>query len=579
MRLNDFRIKAFLILVYAVCLCVTGCGNAAADYEGAATEEAEVISEVESDDVSEDDSEYGLEDIHASAKNNEDIGSQLHLIADNYDLLYETAFSDDFAPPASIAITDLNHNGRLEVIISSCEGSGAFSSTCFYEISEDFSSLDSLIYNDEPTPGQAGDFLLSDLYVDNQYDYTVYDCYKKNDEYYYLIKDYMSQGWSEKYLAYYSYSIGEGVTEDLIGVCMVYPDSDYDTLTVHTRLYKPNFGFNDKESYLTYMGLYWWGYEKQSSCAVKWKNFTEDDNFFETIKESFEAFDPDYGYVDVIDYDYEKYFGSFYSDYEFVVEEKLDIDHSINDEVDVEVSMKDYEGEIPFDVIYADFDLKSYTGWDSIFRYERYRYSGKVYEFILSHKLLENHDYTVEGLLVITEEDDKGNYQIIEHDTPTTNPIPARTLYFIDVTYDGTPEVLIDYGGFGAQNCTYMGCYRYDALADEYVEVPGFAGISNPEVDTEGEYIFGFHRDASFMHSYYVYQYKNDRFEEVYHLVSTYEDGEHVWLVNNIEICRSAVDDYSLIDNPVFEMFYLEDGSINPRGVRFKTEDDIYLGF
>jgi hypothetical protein len=81
------------------------------------------------------------------------------------------------------------------------------------------------------------------------------------------------------------------------------------------------------------------------------------------------------------------------------------------------------------------------------------------------------------------------------------------------------------------------------------------------------------------MHSYYVYQYKNDRFEEVYHLVSTYEDGEHVWLVNNIEICRSAVDDYSLIDNPVFEMFYLEDGSINPRGVRFKTEDDIYLGF
>jgi len=334
MRLNDFRIKAFLIFVTAVCLCVTGCGNAVADYEGAVNNEAEGISEVESDDVS----EY----LQAPAKNNEDIESQLHLIADNYDLLYATAFPEEINPSASIAITDLNHNGRLEVIISSCVGSGAFSSTCFYEISEDYSSLVSLKYNDEPTLGQAGDFLLSDLYVDNQYDYTVYDCYKKNDEYYYLIKDYMSQGWSEKYLAYYSYSIGEGVTEDLIGVCMVYPDSDYDTLTVHTRLYKPNFGFNDKESYLTYMGLYWWGYEKQSSCAVKWKNFTEDDNFFETLKESFEAFDPDYGYVDVIDYDYEKYFGSFYSDYEFVVEEKLDIDHSINDDVDVESSMKGY---------------------------------------------------------------------------------------------------------------------------------------------------------------------------------------------------------------------------------------------
>ena len=32
MRLNDFRIKAFLILVSALCLYVTGCGNAEAAF-------------------------------------------------------------------------------------------------------------------------------------------------------------------------------------------------------------------------------------------------------------------------------------------------------------------------------------------------------------------------------------------------------------------------------------------------------------------------------------------------------------------------------------------------------------------
>ncbi|MBP3754420.1 MAG: hypothetical protein J6I66_06160 [Lachnospiraceae bacterium] len=52
MRLNDFRIKVFLILVSVVCLYVTGCGNVAADYESAVNNEAEGLSEVESDVVS-----------------------------------------------------------------------------------------------------------------------------------------------------------------------------------------------------------------------------------------------------------------------------------------------------------------------------------------------------------------------------------------------------------------------------------------------------------------------------------------------------------------------------------------------
>ena len=139
-----------------------------------------------------------------------------------------------------------------------------------------------------------------------------------------------------------------------------------------------------------------------------------------------------------------------------------------------------------------------------------------------------------------------------------------------DYPYDGNKEVLIDYGGFGAQGCTYMGCYRYDDKTDEYVESTGFSCISNPKLDSEGEYIFGSHRDTATMHSYYAYKYSNGQFIEVYWLSSDYSDGEEIWSVNEVEIGRTNnINDLSTINDPVFELFFRKNGSRNPRIVSF----------
>ena len=107
----------------------------------------------------------------------------------------------------------------------------------------------------------------------------------------------------------------------MLGICKVSPDSDLNTLIVHTRLLdSSDTYFEDKESFTAYMHAYWNEYEKQSSCAVKWIHFLGNEDYLESITASYDAFDPECGEIDVIDYDYEKFFSGWYQDYEFAVE-------------------------------------------------------------------------------------------------------------------------------------------------------------------------------------------------------------------------------------------------------------------
>lgn len=308
LRNNNFVKNASIIMAISLfILSFEGCN----DYDP-----------VNQEPIDEDIQEVIIDDNVEPEEISSDIESQLKIISDNYDLFCNTLNPEgDVFLGSSIAVTDLNHNGRLEAIVSTCQGSGVFSTTYFYEISNDYSSLDMLDINSDKSSDYTGDFLASEMYADDDYDYTVYDCYKKGDEYYYLIEDYCSSGWPEKYIAYYSYSIKEGIKRDLLGGCHVSPDSDIDTLIVHTKLSNSlNESFADKESYLNYMNEYWSEYEKQSCCAVKWVALSDEDDFLESIRKSYNLFNPEFGHFDVIKYDYEDYFSSWYQDYKYIVE-------------------------------------------------------------------------------------------------------------------------------------------------------------------------------------------------------------------------------------------------------------------
>ena len=81
------------------------------------------------------------------------------------------------------------------------------------------------------------------------------------------------------------------------------------------------FDFYWKKIYQQYFGKeYWSEYEKQSCCAVKWVALSDEDDFLESITKSYNSFNPECGEFDVINYDYEEYFSSWYQDYKYRVE-------------------------------------------------------------------------------------------------------------------------------------------------------------------------------------------------------------------------------------------------------------------
>ena len=258
-------------------------------------------------------------------RNSSDAGSQMEIIAQSYkfirsDYLY---YAEGY-PDASFAVTDLNHNGRLEIIVTAIEETGIFSNTFFYEISEDYSSLERLKVSGKDQSDIAGDFLMSS---DNEDHAISYDCYLKDGEYYYLLEDLASNGWNYKFVMYYSYNFTDGVTRNFIGGCEFNAEKGEDITTVNTWLHGPdNTYFDSDEAYLEHLNSYWSGYERLDSCEVMWMKFTEDTNFPEAIAESYNAFNPNSGTQTSITYDYHFFFDSIFGE-----DGKAEIEYNILD--------------------------------------------------------------------------------------------------------------------------------------------------------------------------------------------------------------------------------------------------------
>ena len=249
-----------------------------------------------------------------------DIDSQLMFISDKYDDLYSDFLTDDSILPATVcAVTDLNHNGRLEVLITACLGTGAYSYTKVYEISEDYTDLVNLEFKNNNMIEDDGS---GDFYNLAEPGIMVYDCYKNDNEYYYLIRDYASSGWSDKYIGFYSYTFGDAVVEDYIGGASISVNDD--DKTILTWLYGSSFErVKTIEEYEAQVNGYWSGYEKQKQCEVKWFAFSDAEEFAANIKDSWKAFNPDSELSSGITYDFKSFFDSFYGgEYEYMIQEE-----------------------------------------------------------------------------------------------------------------------------------------------------------------------------------------------------------------------------------------------------------------
>ena len=226
-RMKEISLKRSAGLTAAVLsiLLLTSCGTAVESY--GVYSESEETAGIKQASESED----------TMVRAAPDIDSQLMFISDKYDDLYSDFLTDDSILPATVcAVTDLNHNGRLEVLLTACLGTGAYSYTKAYEISEDYSELVKLEFKNS---SMTEDDSSGDFYNLAEPGIMVYDCYKKDNGYYYLISDYASSGWSDKYIGFYSYTFGDAVVEDYIGGAAISVNDD--DKTIQTWLYGSSF--------------------------------------------------------------------------------------------------------------------------------------------------------------------------------------------------------------------------------------------------------------------------------------------------------------------------------------------------
>lgn len=153
----------------------------------------------------------------------EQIEKQIEIIMQNKELWdLSKTLENQTLEQYGYAITDLNHNGKLEIITATCETAGAYTYSKYYEINEDETSLNALEISEKKGDTEANIMIetvktLIDETTDKKsYIYVYEDSLKdQNDEYF---KNKQSIIWqdgniSEYRLAYTKTLNKEGKTE------------------------------------------------------------------------------------------------------------------------------------------------------------------------------------------------------------------------------------------------------------------------------------------------------------------------------------------------------------------------------
>ncbi len=109
--------------------------------------DTEVVSanDISSERVSE---ESNNERTAETTQNDGSIDSQIQVIVKNRDFWQITYVDGPVISPFSCYyITDYDHNGRLEITASECQGTGIYTSASIYEVNSDFNGIELIDYN------------------------------------------------------------------------------------------------------------------------------------------------------------------------------------------------------------------------------------------------------------------------------------------------------------------------------------------------------------------------------------------------------------------------------------------------
>ena len=179
--------------------------------------------------------------------------------------------------------------------------------------------------------------------------------------------------------------------------------------------------------------------------------------------------------------------------------------------------------------------------------YDRFQTNGYVFEWILLDDEDDDTIFFVDGVLIISKEDNMENTQVIPVKVPYGSPVSLENKFeYMDVNFDDVPDLLICTGHHGNQGLITYCCFLQTDTG--FVEEPTFTDIANPSVDSENHLILSQWRNWAASHSWAKYMYQDNvyvLYRELCEEAEIPEKGQDtdediwVWTVNGEEIGRS----------------------------------------
>ena len=215
--------------------------------------------------------EFIKENNAVSSNNKSEIEKQLNLILDNKNLWYKDTELDKY----SYAVTDLDQNGRMEIISSICQGSGINTYTEIYEVNESMDGFN-LCESDLAEFDSQADIIKNQFVV-------FYD--NANKEYHYIFDDLTKNGAAEYYENKRDFYLSDGKISEryLVRKASIYQDEVSDV--TYTDL---NNNVITEEEYNNFENEFFSSFEKMM-VNIEWlTNYTEIK--LENLQDSYNSF-------------------------------------------------------------------------------------------------------------------------------------------------------------------------------------------------------------------------------------------------------------------------------------------------
>ncbi len=252
--------RMVLTAVIMGCLIgLAGCGaEAEGDIEPTGTENTEDILQSDAEENSGTGDTKDSTESLPEESSGKSLNAQLQVIAECRDLWMQAAeYAGDFC---QYAVTDLDHNGRYEIIVAEVTGTGIYTYSSFYEVNENYDGLNECetdFVEGDSQPDIVSDTL--ETYTDEQgrYFYAVYDWIRNGAaEYYENVRELtLSDGRiSTAPIAYRTTIYDEGVPT------VTCEDADGNAIT--------------EEEYESAAENYFVGYSK-STTSIVWQEISE----------------------------------------------------------------------------------------------------------------------------------------------------------------------------------------------------------------------------------------------------------------------------------------------------------------